>query len=411
VLFLFNIYKGKESKYTLGGSVHVLVLGSAGIEKVKFMDRVADVAYLQNFVGGRENPESKGFIDVYDLDGTIKEELGGLPKYTAYLDNPNPQDQQQIWDKFCQEILRKIERKKPKHAFLLIHGTYYRNKRYFSRLNWNLLRKFEPSIIITLIDDAYDVQQKIAQVESELETRSECTFSEAIEWRTVETMLANILSENLYEHTKIHYLVVAVKHPPETVYRLLFERWRLPLYIAFPMGDTRPDDNAITEINEFRKKLRQHFTVFDPVTIDEYPLERNRIKRWPLNNGGTQPAIKVREIKSIEKDILENIEARDFQYVSQSEGLVAYRPFWGKRQSPSRGVDREMIQALNQNKPIYVIHPPQDGILSHRQKLFQPIARAQSIRSSVEEIIQELLRWQGQRKKQEASLKTWELEN
>ncbi len=380
--------------------MRVLVLGSAGMEKAKFIGKVADIAYLKNFVRGRENPESEGFIEVYDLDGTIKEGLGGLPTYTAYLDNPNPQVQQRIWDRFCQEILEKIETSKPKHVFLLVHGTYYRNKRYFSRLNWNLLRKFRPSIIITLIDDAYDVQQRIALVESELETRSKCTFGEAIEWRTVETMIANILSENLCEHTKIHCFVVAVKHPPETVYRLLFERWRLPLYIAFPIGVTRPDDEAITEINEFRKKLRQHFIVFDPVTIDEYPLIKNRIKRWPLNNGGTQPPIKVQDIKSIEKAILENIEARDFQYVSQSEGLVAYRPFWGKRQSPSRGVDREMIQALNQNKPIYVVHSPQDGDLTHRQELFQPIARAQAIKPSVEEIIQELLKWQEARKRQ-----------
>jgi len=390
--------------------VRILVLGSAGMEKAKFIGKVTDIAYLQNFVRGRENPESKGFIEVYDLDGTIKEGLGGLPKYAAYLDNPNPQIQQEIWNRFCQEILEKIETSKPKHVFLLVHGTYYRNKRYFSRLNWNFLRKFRPSIIITLIDDAYDVQRRIAQVESEVETRSECTLSEAIEWRTVETMIANILSENLFEHTKIHFFVVAVKHPPETVYRLLFERWRLPLYIAFPIGVTRPDDEAITEINEFRMKLRQHFTVFDPVTIDEYPLEDNRIKRWPLNNGETQPSIKVGDIKPIEKAILENIEARDFQYVSQSEGLVAYRPFWGKRHSPSRGVDREMIQALNQNKPIYVVHSTQDGVLNYRQKLFQPIARAQAIKASVDEIIHELLGWQKRRKKQVES-KTWELQN
>jgi adenylate kinase len=380
------------------GNMRVLVLGIAGMEKRKYIDKVADVAYRENFVSGRANPLSKGFIEIYDLDGTIKKELGGLPKYAAYLDNPNPQIQQEIWDRFCQVIIKEVERDKPKHVFLLTHGTYYRNKRYFSRLNWNVLRKFKPSVIITLIDDSYEVKRRIAEVESKLETRSECSFSEAIEWRTVEIMESDILSENLYEQMKIPHFVLAIKHPPETVYRLLFEKWRLILYTAFPIGITRSNDDAILEINNFRKKLSQHFTVFDPVTIDEYPLAGNSVKRWPLDNADTQLSLKIGEIKSIEKAILENIEARDFRYVNQSDGLVAYRPFWGKRQSPSRGVDREMIQALNQNKAIYVVHSIDDGVIGPRQKLFEPIAKAQAIKSSDEEIVNELLKWQEQKK-------------
>jgi hypothetical protein len=378
--------------------MRVLIFGTAGMKKEEFMGKVVDVAYLRNFVDGRANPESKGYATVNHLDGNIKKELGGFPKYTAYLDNPNPRGQQEIWNKCCHAVLEEIKHEKPKHAFLLVHGTYYRNKRYFSRLNWNLLREFKPSFIVTLIDDAFDVHRRIAQVESEHETRSECSFSEAIEWRTVEIMIGDILSGNLFERVIPHF-VLAIKHSPETLYRLLFERWRIALYTAFPIGDTRSDDGAIAEINQFREKMHKHFTVFDPVTIDEYPLIGNRVKRWPLEGVDAQPNVKVREIKAIERSILENIEGRDFRYVNQAEGLVAYRPFWGKRQSPSRGVDREMIQALDQNKPIYVIHDPNvDGTLTRRQKLFQPIAKAQAIKSSLDEIIDELLKWQEQRK-------------
>jgi adenylate kinase len=385
-----------------------MVLGTAGMKKEAFIEKVVNIAYQQNFVKGRANPESKGFIEVYHLDGSIKKGLGGLPKYAAYLDNPNPQSQQEIWDGYCNKILEKIKRSNTTHAFLVLHGTYYRNKRYFSRLNWSLLRQFKPNIILTLIDDAYDVSQRIAQVESKLETRSECTFNEAIEWRTVEIMMGDTLSQNLIERKKLPHFVLAIKHPPETAYRLLFERWRLVLYAAFPISDTRLNDDAVKEINRFREKMHHEFTMFDPVTIDEYPVAGKLVKRWPLCGGvSARPNVEVREIKRIEKSILENIEARDFRYVSEAEGLVAYRPFWGKRQSPSRGVDREMIQALNENKPIYVVHDRKDGVLSERQKLFQPIERAQ-VKSSVNQIVRELQKWQDENKKQRKTQRTWD---
>ncbi len=426
----------------------MLVLGTAGVAKREFMQSVQDIACDKGVQpGGRSSPLAERFLMVRDVDKMVEDEKGGYAQYGVYLGSTNQQEQEELWSAVCTKVLEEIEEKDPRHAFLLAHGVYFRNKMFRSIVDLNLIRRFRPGIILVLIDDAHDVVARIAKKEKSEGTGSKCTFAEAIEWRTVETMLGDLLSRNLFlpqsaldkifsERStesvqqaigrfqnfvgdRVPCFVVARKHPPQMVYSLLFERWRLVVYASYPISSTRFIKSAVNEINRFRAKLTAEFTVFDPVTIDEYPITRKRpvaIKRWSMpglkTNVNGIKSMTVKKFKSLETDVLRVIEARDFRMVDQSDCLVAYRPYYGARSAPASGVDREMLQSLGSGKPIFAVHDEGvDGELTPARMLFKPIARASAIRPTTQEIMVQVRQMQEEKKRkwQEKSFEpTWE---
>jgi adenylate kinase len=420
--------------------MRVLFFGVAGVKKYEFVNAVRTLACAENVKpgGSSDTKRSAKFLQLYDVDKEIEKKKGGYPYYGQYLDDPDPEDQQALWNETVSEIIGNIEEESPTNVFVLMHGVYLRSMGYFSRLNFELLRKLRPTAVVTLIDDAYDVATRILKRETDMPMGSRCSISQAIQWRTVETMMADIVWYNVYSpHPQADSLaekifpkafphfVVSAKHPSVMLYRLLFERRRLVLYASYPITYTRANDSFIAEINEHRRNLHKDYTVFDPVTIDEYPVVtagdgKQFIKRWPYSVEESQKdymdgvsKLTIDGILKDEDEILANIEGRDFRLVNQAQGIVAYRPYWGSRESPSTGVDREMLQAYTRNRPIYVVHDEsKDGPLPARKKTFEPISKAMAFGKSSTDILSSLAKWQKENEKrfqEQSMLPTWEL--
>jgi len=440
--------------------LRVLFLGTSGIDKEDYVNRCAEIAFSKKFTKGRKDRQAEQYLRIFDLDRMIREKIGGRPAYTAYLDNPDRDAQNELWNEtFCDILNESGKYQNEPHVFLILHGVYYRNKNYFSCINRDLLLKFHPTVIVTLIDDCYDVSSRITQRESEFKTESKCSFAEAIEWRTVEILLGDILARNVYidptqfmvnkeriaELSKelsrvfrkpIPHFIVAAKHDPSVVYRLLFERWRLVLYSAYPITSTRTNMKRIVEINEYRKRLNESFTVFDPSTIDELLVvdkskrmdeeiqemkssgfiaeERNGyalLKRLPVDFNIDDPN-RLEEHGSHMDDFIQfkdlikrQIVQRDFRLVNQSTGVTAYRPYWGGKMAPSGGVDREMIEAITKNKPTYVVHPPEED--GEPEVMFRGMETA-IITRSLGELLKQLESWQIDFKEKRSEPDTWE---
>ncbi len=430
--------------------MRVLVLGTAGVSKREYMESVRELALDENLKPyGRASSSARAeqFLSLKDIEKELETEKGGYAQYGAYLGRTAQEEQQSDWSNVCGKILDALEKVRPTHTFLLTHAVYFRKKEFRSIIDLNLIRRFRPTVILTLIDDAYDVVDRISQRERIAGTGSVCSFAEAMEWRTVETMLGDLISRNLYlpddmlkgissdrsasfeelrsriaraTGPKISNFVVARKHNPRMVYRFLFERWREVVYASYPITSTRPDEEAIKEINSFRSSLHSEFTVFDPVTIDEFPIstvkEVESVKRWPMDDPKGQSVgvgnMTLESFKDLGDDIIFNFQARDFRLVHQSDCLVAYRPFYRGRPTPASGVDREMIQALDGGKPIFVVHDPVvDGELTADRTKFKPIQDATSIKPNTKEIIAEVMKTQEEKKKiwnQRGLDATWE---
>ena len=193
---------------------------------------------------------------------------------------------------------------------------------------------------------------------------------------SVEILVTDLIAGNL---KKPNY-VVAVKHPVDTVFRLIFKPQSLFIYASFPISSTRNIKRQRQEIDDFRNRLHKEHTVFDPLTIDEkiisFSLDKHGKKkgklektdRWPIPTGFSMVgdddirfpiSLKTSEIREVLADIDENVKFRDYRLVSQSDSLVAYRPYYGKQ--VHEGVKSEIDFAVNLMKERYFYFPSTDG--------------------------------------------------
>ena len=170
------------------------------------------------------------------------------------------------WNASMDNILAEIETQQPKDCFLLFHTTFYRNGHFFSPASWDRLLLFKPDCIITLIDDIYDIWQRIESGPHE----THFSLEEILTWRSVEIANASSLALNLRLDPKtvlskpsskipkqfancfgprIPHFVMSVKHSLETFHRLIFERNERPLvYASFPITRTRVSQERITDV-------------------------------------------------------------------------------------------------------------------------------------------------------------------
>ena len=370
-------------------NLRVLFLGTTGLGKLDVLNQVADIACKEKYElsTGIQHESSSKYVQIFDIDNRIKTKL--TLGYSSFMDGNVREKQIDIWKLELKKILTEIEEKQSKNVFLSVHAVYYRYNNYFSMIDQNTLSKFCPDMIITLIDDIYDVSKKVTDKEKELHTNSSCTFSEALGWRTVETLMADNLSENLLPNNPITHYVLAIKHNVRTFYRLIFEKERLILYSSFPITSTRTDIDRTNEINDFKAKLEEKYIILDPATIDEIlikqkssikseeysNLQKNKmihfenddtiiLKRLSGNYSRSTElpeSITVDQLENIQDAILKQVEKRDYRMVHQSEGVVGYRPFWGARKDPAGGVDQELKWALSLDKGAVVYHPDEDG--------------------------------------------------
>jgi len=374
------------------------------------MEGIADIAIKEKFqLPNMQHQDAKHHIRIYDVDNRIKENL--LDGYTSFMDGDIIERQKIIWKKELETIIAEIDQEKPEHVFLSIHGVYYRFNNYFSIIDNITLAKFRPTVIITLIDDIYDVADRVTKKEIQYKTNSSCNLSEALGWRTVETLMADKIAENLYLNPKdvgispssfnaypnevkqffgqnIPHFILSAKHNLHTFYRLLFERKRLHIYSSFPITSTRTNKASIDEINDFKQKLEKDYIVFDPAAIDEFLL-KSKSKTPPdemklLNSGNLiqsenenylllkrlhgnysrstelPASLQIDEMDKIKDAIIRQIEKRDYRMVHQSQVVVAYRPFWGNRSDPAGGVDQELRWAIDLNKGALAYHNNDD---------------------------------------------------
>ena len=369
--------------------MRVLFLGTTGLGKSDVLNQVADIACREKYElsTGIQHESSSKYVQIFDIDNRIRTTLN--LGYSSFMDDNVRETKIDLWKQELEKILTEIEEKQSKNVFLSAHAVYYRYNNYFSMIDQNTLSKFRPDMIITLIDDIYDVSKKVTDKEEEFHTNSSCTLSEALGWRTVETLMADNLSENLLQNNPIPHYVLAIKHNVKTFYRLIFEPKRLILYSSFPITSTRTNVDKTSEINNFKAKLEEKYIILDPSTIDEIlikqkssisseeysNLQKNEmihienddtiiLKRLSGNYSRSTElpeSITVNQFENIKDVILKQVEKRDYRMVHQSEGVVGYRPFWGARRDPAGGVDQELKWALSLYKKAIVYHPDEDG--------------------------------------------------
>lgn len=346
----------------------------------------------------------------------------GIQNTSTFLKRSLP-TQQDEWRRSVVSAINSWRHSNPRPdvAFLSLHLTYHWHNHIFSPLSWRLrsspdavdaggsaspefedtlikwvCETFQPHYFITLMDDIQAVQARIKTHTFRLR--------DLLKWRNIEIMMTDILSRrssapgSQVNEASFPYEFcpsVAIRHPATMLYRYLAEPKVLRVYTSFRISHIRRHKGAarkqmIAELDSFRSELNKRFTVFDPLTIDEIPIEiayeeakkksQKKIIRvaaadqWQIPPAGTLCAeprrthdLALDDVKEIvtkaskaEKCELErHVEKRDFRMIDQADCVVIYRPTYGGGDW-SRGTYHEALYAHATGKPLLVIHDPKD---------------------------------------------------
>ena len=302
----------------------------------------------------------------FSIEDKITEILG-IP-FHVFLDLDDFKKQEDAFAEAFNQINTEIEQLNPKHAIISMNYPYFRDERIFPSFNFELLRKFNPNIIITFIDDAAICWYRITKKREETTDRSYFTLRDMFSWRSAATLFGDTFAKKL----GIRNYIVSVKHPPKMLYRLIFKHSEIvKLYASFPISKIKDNVDGKGIIDNFRIKLHEKFCVFDPVTIDDrrvldkdnniIPISENT--RWKLPDDFSMVSEKdvwqdinsfeipqeqvnevIRQLGANDKSIIDKqILYRDYRLILDSALLVAGRPFYKKHNS--RGVAAEINYA------------------------------------------------------------------
>lgn len=322
----------------------------------------------------------------------------------------NRPDQVIEWRDSLSRVIDHWEMEGPKadYSFLLMHLTFQWHSHLISPLSWMLpprspigapdaledtlieyaINKFQPHYFVTLIDDIQAVQARIRKHGYEFRLR------ELLRWRDTETLMADILGKHAARRVNSkHYPfenspIVAIRHPPSMLYKFLRKRDVPRVYASFPIGTPRSiNDNdarqkVMAEIDRFRSILHDEFTVFDPLTIDEFPLQDVSKKspsilaaeeQWPISAAHTlcgedrgRMELRADDLEEVvaklggdegKNEIARQTERRDFRLIDQSDFVIIYRPTYYKEKDGnwSRGTYHEALYSKGGGKPFIVV--------------------------------------------------------
>jgi hypothetical protein len=353
----------------------VVFTGTSGIHKGKVIRHFAD--FLAN----------KWDIADADRESAIRiiEPERHLP-ISESLESPADHQRtvlQNAYSEALKDAKRYLRNKKTKAIFLSLHATYMEQDRIFSALAWHhererrkpsmliaFLKSFGPRHFITLMDDCYYLQQRCRAGSPSISLR----LREFMRWREIETLISDHLANEVIPFTatargedarRFPYErspMFAVRQPCETLYRFLYEPRTPRVYASFLIGEIRKratGERKISmtrQVDRFVTQLSERYCVFNPLTIDEKPLEQladaldetmssavfEKRLRWPniveptltpyqIEDAQDLHAHELHELFSArgtrERTSLDRqVQYRDFRLVDQSDCIVLYRP-------------------------------------------------------------------------------------
>lgn len=298
-------------------------------------------------------------------------------------------------------------------VFLCAHTVFLhqQTREFFCILNSQLLKDWKPDIIITLIDDIEHCLDRL-KMTGQMFSSDTYTYTglqgvqNAIhnmrllyDWRSIELLSAERLAADI----EVPHFCMAVKHPIETFASLIYKTHQPVIYISHPIseprrrlaaGSQKDFDQFTKELENVCMLLRNHMTLIEPTTIDEFRLRRHvkadgsRKKtlylpiyeqRWPVTsrplwkrpvtitdnpvdpgnhfdesvlapNPSTDSLGDSKEsadlnIATILLDVMvgavtQQIDTRDHKLVEQCDGLVVLRPLYAG--NASSGVEEEI---------------------------------------------------------------------
>jgi hypothetical protein len=320
-----------------------------------------------------------------------------------------------LWAKAFKSVLNiiKAEENKNNDIFINFHACFYLHRavEYLSLVKTKLVKRFQPDLFITLIDDIYDIHDRLrdsnqifAYARATEPVDAILELMRILDWRAKEIMMTRHFANEL---DNIPHYVFAVKHSYDTLDKLIFENKPI-FYISHPITEVRrlqkreekeKANQMIEAIHRIENNSSYEFVSFLPTTIDELRIQKEKrdnktyeympklTPRWDL--GKYQNPINLlyipppkgenndplwekeskysRELNLLLKALSDHIEvqvsSRDYKLVEQSDFIFVYRPCYNG--NASDGVLKEIqyymiLTGSRSDKNCFVYMPTED---------------------------------------------------
>ena len=208
------------------------------------------------------------------------------------------------------------------------HSYFFWEECFMRAYNSAYIDEFSPDLFISFIDhDEFILKRMSARAQWK---NQRLTSQKILYWQNLEVESTKAQAEVFHKK----FFAIPVKQPEITLYYLLFEPWREPIYFNVPMTYLRPEE--LKTVGRFVSRLwKCPFIVFNPFTVE---------------TGIIKPGLSEVEVTRHRQTI-----HRDLRwFLGQCKKSVAFFP----RVVSSPGVFHETFTSFMSTKDPWIIHPP-----------------------------------------------------
>ena len=251
-------------------------------------------------------------------------------------------------------VFEQIIREAENHENIIIstHACFRWKKHVFQAFDFHYLNELSPDAFITISDSALPIKIRL---ESSTQWKGRLTLKEIFVWRDEETLL----TKSIADYRRRPFYIIPFSSPPETLYNLMFNKHSKKVYLSYPITHIEDRESRLAYKDQFKNRLRKlGLTVFDPGEIEDSlllyklkELKESGEDKLVVDENSAKIEIGVSEIENVVEDLLDQIVARDYQLIDQSDFLVVY--YFSPVMSP--GVLSEMTYGFSNNKKVFVV--------------------------------------------------------
>jgi adenylate kinase len=252
-----------------------------------------------------------------------------------------------------------LEARRAPNLIVNTHATFRWRHGLFPAVDFDQMRQLDADLYVCLIDGVAAMHQRLLEKHA-----VEHSLKDLIVWREEEIISTEMLCKGINDQIPFYCLARGSRRETaDTFYHLVFGRQIQKAYLSFPMTAVARIEAVTEEIGRFRRRMKQSFVCFDPGDLEEAHLPL--LARQARADGHDTIEVPVadrpvrldtEEVVQIERDINNQIYARDFLLIDQADMIVSFVPALPDgRAAISSGVERELQHAHEAAKEVYVI--------------------------------------------------------
>jgi hypothetical protein len=283
-----------------------------------------------------------------------KAEEGGFPiEEGKILDLPQFTLRSLRWSVF-EDILRTID--DAEHTIIDTHACFRWKKYIFDGFDYSYLSKLNPDIYFNVMDTVFSIKGRL---ELQKGWQGKHSVLELLIWRDEDMALTRTFAE--VQNRDFYLLFYA--DPPESMYRIAFEREVKKAYLSYPISFATPEQ--VKEVEAFRDELRKEIVIYDPLSVRDISwlsaaqaLEKQGKDEisipFKLDGREEHVQVSIQEILEARDFLMDQTVNTDFKLIDQSDFIIVdyYDP-----DIHSPGVNSEMQYAHDNGKDVYIYWP------------------------------------------------------